>query len=230
MRADQWGGLCRSTSALETQSGGEPSERSWSYRLVFWLMDVAVRLVCALLPPEAFNRLCQFIPGRLVVQGLRRYGAHISNHVTITPPITFHNFASKSKSPFANLSIAKGCYLGRGLLLDLKDRISIGEDVTLAMGITLVTHTDVGRSPLADDVLPPTHGAIQLRKGAYIGAGAILLQGVEVGECGVVAAGAVVLRSVPAGEMWGGVPARALRRRKTQAAPAVFAQSWKAYK
>ena len=47
---------------------------------------------------------------------------------------------------------------------------------------------------------------------AWIGAGAIVLPGVTVRERAVVAAGAVVTKDVPADAVYGGVPARDLRR------------------
>jgi maltose O-acetyltransferase len=45
----------------------------------------------------------------------------------------------------------------------------------------------------------------------WIGAGAIVLQGVTIGRGAVISAGAVVKDDVPAGTVAGGVPARVLR-------------------
>ncbi|MEO7067511.1 MAG: DapH/DapD/GlmU-related protein [Rhodanobacter sp.] len=53
------------------------------------------------------------------------------------------------------------------------------------------------------NVPPPVIG-----DGVWIGAHAVILRGVQIGDCAVVAAGAVVTRNVPAREIWGGVPAR----------------------
>jgi len=50
-----------------------------------------------------------------------------------------------------------------------------------------------------------------LRRACRIGAGAVLLPGVEVGEEAFVAAGAVVTADVPARVVVMGVPARAVR-------------------
>ena len=47
----------------------------------------------------------------------------------------------------------------------------------------------------------------------WIGAGAILLEGITVGDGAVVAAGAVVTKDVPAYTVAGGVPAKFIRNR-----------------
>lgn len=49
---------------------------------------------------------------------------------------------------------------------------------------------------------------VTVRRGASIGAGAVVLGGVEVGEWALVAAGAVVTKHVPAHALMVGVPAR----------------------
>lgn len=49
---------------------------------------------------------------------------------------------------------------------------------------------------------------VRVRRGASIGAGAVVLGGVEVGEWALVAAGAVVTTDVPSHGLMAGVPAR----------------------
>jgi len=44
-------------------------------------------------------------------------------------------------------------------------------------------------------------------RGCFIGARAIILKGVTIGDCAVVGAGAVVTRDVPAGHLAAGNPA-----------------------
>ena len=49
----------------------------------------------------------------------------------------------------------------------------------------------------------------------WIGTGAIVLQGVTIGDGAVVAAGAVVTKNIPPYEVWGGVPAKFIRKRNS---------------
>jgi acetyltransferase-like isoleucine patch superfamily enzyme len=76
--------------------------------------------------------------------------------------------------------------------------------------VTFITHTDVGKSPLAGRI-PASHAPVIIRSGAYLGSGVTVLQGVEIGEQAVVGAGALVERNVPAGTVVAGVPARPIR-------------------
>lgn len=52
--------------------------------------------------------------------------------------------------------------------------------------------------------------------GVWIGAGAVILPGVTIGEHAVVGAGAIVTKDVPAGVIVAGNPARIVRSIKTE--------------
>mgnify|MGYP002393330242 CR=1 FL=1 len=53
--------------------------------------------------------------------------------------------------------------------------------------------------------------AIHIKKNAWIGAGATILQGVTIGENAIVASGAVVSKDVPDNTVVGGIPARIIK-------------------
>jgi acetyltransferase-like isoleucine patch superfamily enzyme len=79
----------------------------------------------------------------------------------------------------------------------------VEDDVFIAPGVILTNDPTAGRRPADMDLRGPT-----LRRGCRIGAGAVLLPGVEVGEGAFVAAGAVVTADVAPGSLVMGVPAR----------------------
>jgi acetyltransferase-like isoleucine patch superfamily enzyme len=171
----------------------------------FW-----TKLFGAIYEGEGLNIPLMFMPTRLIAPTLRRYGAKIGEHVRFRSPLVIHNSDAKSRQYYRNLSVGSDCYFGRELFFDLQDRIEIEDQVTISHRVMILTHTDAGTSPLKDIAVPTSQAPVIIRRGAYIGAHATVLQGVDIGECAVVAAGAVVTKSVPARAVHGGVPARPL--------------------
>jgi len=51
-----------------------------------------------------------------------------------------------------------------------------------------------------------------LNKNGFIGGSSIILKGVFIGEKSIVAAGSVVIKSIPDGEIWGGNPAKFIKK------------------
>lgn len=86
--------------------------------------------------------------------------------------------------------------------------ISIGDRVTVSFNVTFLTHD--GASWLIRDERGRRYVYRRVKVGndCFIGAGAILMPGVEIGDNAIVAAGAVVTKSVPEGSIVAGVPAR----------------------
>jgi len=83
--------------------------------------------------------------------------------------------------------------------------ITIEDNVMLAPKVSLLTE---GHPAAANERQALTTGSIHIQKNAWIGAGAIILQGVTIGENAVVAAAAVVSKDVAANTVVGGIPAK----------------------
>ena len=79
----------------------------------------------------------------------------------------------------------------------------VEDDVFIAPGVIFTNDPTGGWRPPDLELRGPT-----LRRGCRIGAGAVLLPGVEIGSEAFVAAGAVVTRHVAPGALVMGVPAR----------------------
>jgi maltose O-acetyltransferase len=159
---------------------------------------------------EGINALFLVLPAKMIAPLLRQHGARIGDDIEIHSPLIIHNASEEPGRHYAHLQIGADCYFGRDVFFDIKDQILIENQVTISMRVTLITHTDVGKSPLASQ-LPASHAPVFIRRGAYIGAGATILQGVEIGEQAVVGAGALVDRSVAPYMVVAGVPARPIR-------------------
>jgi acetyltransferase-like isoleucine patch superfamily enzyme len=156
---------------------------------------------------EGINALLLVMPARFIAPVLRQHGARIGERVEIHSPLIIHNAASQPGKHYNNLTIGDDSYLGRDVFLDLTDEIRIQDCVTISMRVTLITHTDLGKSPSASR-FRPSHAPVILKRGAYLGAGVLVLQGVEIGESAVIGAGAVVTTSAAPGAVLAGVPAR----------------------
>ena len=129
-----------------------------------------------------------------------------------------HLFIHNSRHDYSNLSIGSHAYVGKDCFFDLSDRIIIEPGAVVAMRVTILTHFDAGASQLSQR-LPRTTKPVHIHAGAYVGAGAVLLPGVDIGEGAVVGAGAVVTKDMPSGSSFVGVPARAILREPSRSAP-----------
>ena len=174
------------------------------------LSKVIMRILIAVLPVELVVRLFWLMPGRLVVDVLKWYGAEIGDNVKIMLPILFHNFEDQSRKPFQHLHIGANSFVGRDCFLDLMGEICLKDNVTMAMGVTLITHMNVGNSSVRA-YFPTYVKDITIQSGAYIGARAMIIAPVEIGAGALIGAGSLVLKKVPAKSVFAGVPARKLR-------------------
>jgi len=109
-----------------------------------------------------------------------------------------------------SLTIGSHVYIGMDCLFDLKDRIEIGDRVTLAYRVNLLTHWDPGASVVAK-TKAPYHAPVTIRCDVYIGTNASILPGTTLGEGCIVGAGAVVTDDVPPHVFVGGPAAAVIK-------------------
>lgn len=128
-------------------------------------------------------------------------GREIDASVTVFTPlyINYGKHTQIGKNVFINFDC---------VFLDLGG-IIIEDNVQIAPKVSLLSEGHPV-SPLDRHTLVPK--PIHLKKNAWIGAGATILQGVTIGENAVVAAGAVVSADVPDNTLVGGVPAKIIKK------------------
>jgi acetyltransferase-like isoleucine patch superfamily enzyme len=127
-------------------------------------------------------------------------GSEIDESVDVFTPlyINYGKHTKIGKNVFINFDCT---------FLDLGG-ITIDDGVLLAPRVSLLSESH----PIDPDnrhALVPK--AIHIKKNAWIGAGATILQGVTIGENSVVAAGSVVSKDVPDNVIVGGAPAKIIK-------------------
>lgn len=105
-----------------------------------------------------------------------------------------------------------GSYTRIGLHCTIIGPVHIGSHVNLAQGITVtaLNHNFQDTSLRIDQQGVSTKPTI-IGDDVWIGANAVVLPGVTVGNHAVIAAGAVVTHDVPANTVVGGIPAKVLK-------------------
>lgn len=158
----------------------------------------------------------------------RRY-PHVffAHNTSVAPDCRFgKNVRIYENARIAATKIGDYSYVGRGSHLQnvtIGKFCSIGPEVRIGLGLHPVDHISTypgfystqasGATPFTDRTLVMEHSPVEIGHDVWIGAGAIVMDGVRIGHGGVIGAGAVVTRDVKPYTIVAGVPARHLRDR-----------------
>jgi acetyltransferase-like isoleucine patch superfamily enzyme len=123
-------------------------------------------------------------------------------HESVTVFTPFHINYGKHTKIGKNVFINFDC-----VFLDLGG-ITIEDNVLIAPKVSLLSE---GHPISPDNRHSLTVAPIHIKKNAWIGANATILQGVTIGENAIVAAGSVVTNNVPNNTIVGGIPAKILK-------------------
>ncbi len=132
------------------------------------------------------------------------------------------------------ISIGKNCHFGDSNHITALQSMEIGDDLLTGANVLISdnSHGDLstvqgisdnsqGISPTSQmDIAPiqrPLHskGPVKIGNKVWIGQNACILAGVEIGDCSVVGTGSVVTHDVPPYCVVAGVPAKIIKRLKT---------------
>ena len=141
---------------------------------------------CQAIIPEDTNvwQFCVVLPKARI-----GHNCNISSHCLIENNVVIGN----------NVTVKCGVQLWDGITIE--DDVFIGSNATF-------TNDRFPRSKNENWQLEKT----VVRRGASIGAGAVVLCGIEIGEYAMIGAGSVVTKDVPSGELWIGNPAQFVRK------------------
>ena len=164
------------------------------------LLDFLVELLMAALPQDPVSMALKRV-------ALRARGARIGQRPKVWRGVWIDDCQK--------FSVGNDVTIGHSVILICGGGVTVGDRAMIGHGAQIVSS---GHRIPADRHEPmrwsgPEAKPISIGSDAWIGAGAILLPGVDVGEGAVVAAGAVVTKNVPPFVIVGGNPARLLRER-----------------
>ncbi len=151
-----------------------------------------------------------FKSGLLPVYGikvalLRLFGANIGLNVEIKPNVNI-------KYPW-NLTIANNVWIGEEVWIDNLVMVTIGLNVCLSQGALLLTGSHNYKKTSFDLIT----GGIVLEDGAWIGAKAVVNQGITIGSHAVLTTGSVATKDLDAYGIYQGNPAVRVRDRVIEA-------------
>jgi acetyltransferase-like isoleucine patch superfamily enzyme len=108
------------------------------------------------------------------------------------------------------IELGDSVFFNRGVFLDSKGGIVLGNSVALAEDVRIFTHSHSESSHIVRE-----YHKVVVEDYAKIYAGATILPGVTVGKEAIVASGAMVTHDVPPGMVVAGSPAKVIRERRT---------------
>src|SRR5436190_9980514 len=148
----------------------------------------------------------------------------LGQNVEIDPSTSFNNVVIKDNvkiakrcsifgSPEYLLEIHENSYVGMNTIINgFAEKVIIGHHVSIAQSVSIISDSGPNASPLLQRVFPLERGAITIGNHCWIGAFAMIMPGVQLGEFCVVAAKSFVKESFPAYSVVGGTPAKLIRK------------------
>lgn len=169
----------------------DPLPRAVKFRRLKWWL--AWKLLASWMPYFIGKKWRNFL--------FRCFGMEMGGHVGIYP-------TAKIWAPW-NIKLASWVAIDDEVNLYSADKITIGTKVAISREAFICTASHDITKPNRPLVTKP----ITICDGVWIGARAIILPGVTIGEGAVVAAGAVVTKDVPAWAVVAGNPAKVVKQR-----------------
>ncbi len=111
------------------------------------------------------------------------------------------------------LEIGNNSYVGMNSIINgFAAKIKIGEHVSIAQNVNIMADSGPNASLKMQKVFPLIKGSVIIGDHSWIGANAVIMPNVEVGEFCIIAANSYVNKSYPSYSIIGGTPAKLIRK------------------
>jgi acetyltransferase-like isoleucine patch superfamily enzyme/2-polyprenyl-3-methyl-5-hydroxy-6-metoxy-1,4-benzoquinol methylase len=134
------------------------------------------------------------------------------NNVIIGDHVKIAKRCSIYGGPDNQLELGENSYVGMCSILNgFSAKLKIGKNVSISQFVNIMVDSGPNASPGMLRVFPIVKGPIDIGNDCWIGANAIIMPNVTLGEFSVVASNSFVNKSFPSFSIIGGTPARLLR-------------------
>jgi len=106
-----------------------------------------------------------------------------------------------------NVVVGENTWIGPNVVLDGSGGLTIGSNSVIGAGGQIYSHDSTQRT-ISGGTKPIELKETFIGDNTHIGPNAVILQGVKIGDCVIVAAGSVVTEDVPDNVMVAGTPAK----------------------
>jgi acetyltransferase-like isoleucine patch superfamily enzyme len=103
-----------------------------------------------------------------------------------------------------NFKLGNNIEIGAFTVIDAYKGVEIEDNVKIGWGAVIMSYSSIDQK----------EGKVILRKGCKIGANAVIMPGITIGEGAIVGANSFVNRDVPPGKIYVGNPAREIKKKE----------------
>lgn len=144
-------------------------------------------------------------PGRI----LKYLGVKIGKGTLIYPGLTIN---CENRKKYKHLKVGANVRILWDVIIDLNDDVIIDDYAHIGTRSILVTHFNLGKSPLGITEYPYEKGKIKIGRGSVVAWGSTILHDSDIGEHTIISSGSTIKGSIPSFCVFGGNPARPIKK------------------
>lgn len=180
-------------------------------RTIYTLFSTLLMRLWMIIGGVHYGKKCKF-RGLALIERFQMSTITIGEHCTFISSSWFnfrgvnHPCILQTGRSGAKIQIGNHCgFSGCSIVAD--QEVTIGDHSTIGSNVIIGDRDD------HQDLYTSFPKPVRIGSHVWIGMNATIMKGVTIGDNSIIAAGALVTKSVPQNEIWGGVPAKFIKKR-----------------